>query len=107
MPRVLGVDIPNNKPVYISLAYLYGIGPVLAVQICFELGVDPHIRAGELTEDEVKTVNDILANPINYNIPKWFLNRQRDPRSGQYSQLISNALDTQLREDLERMRRSK
>jgi len=56
--------------------------------------VDVNKRTGELTEEEVKTVNDILANPINYNIPKWFLNRQRDPRSGQYSQLISNALDT-------------
>ena len=41
MPRILGVDIPNNKSAYISLTYLYGIGPFLSVQICYELGIDP------------------------------------------------------------------
>jgi len=60
-----------------------------------------------MTEDEIKTVNDIIARPTDYNIPKWFLNRQKDPRSGQFSQLISNNLDTMLREDLERMRKAK
>ncbi len=60
MPRVLGVDIPNNKPTYISLGYLYGIGPYLAVQICYELGVDPHVRASELTEDEVSRITNHL-----------------------------------------------
>merc|ERR1712086_750976 len=56
---------------------------------------------------EFKHIPDIIARPTDYNIPKWFLNRQHDPRNGQYSQLISNQLDTMLREDLERMRKIK
>ena len=60
MPRVLGVDIPNNKSTYISLTYLYGIGPFLSVQICYELGIDPSVRAGELTEDEVSRITNHL-----------------------------------------------
>ena len=64
-------------------------------------------RSGEMTEEEIKTVNDILARPTEYNIPKWFLNRQKDPRTGNYSQLISNNMDTAFREDLERMRKAK
>ena len=44
---------------------------------------------------------------IDYNIPKWFLNRQRDIRDGTWSQLISNNLDTKLREDLERLKKIK
>ena len=60
-----------------------------------------------MTEGEIKIVNDILARPTDYNIPKWFLNRQKDPRQGTYSQLISNGMDTMLREDLERLRKCK
>lgn len=42
---------------------------------------------------------------VDYNIPKFFLNRQRDVRDGNWTQLISNALDTKLRDDLERMKK--
>ena len=64
-------------------------------------------RSGEITEAEINSVNDILARPNEYNVPKWFLNRQKDPRNGTYSHLISNQLDTIYREDRERMRKSK
>jgi small subunit ribosomal protein S13 len=60
MPRVLGVDIPNNKPVYVSLTYLYGIGPHLAVKICYELGIDPQSRASEMSEDDVSRLTNHL-----------------------------------------------
>ena len=60
-----------------------------------------------MVEEEIKVVSDIIARPTEYNIPKWFLNRQKDPKDGTYSQLISNTLDTRYREDLERMRKAK
>ncbi len=47
----------------------------------------------------------IMFSSLDYNIPKWFLNRQRDIREGTWSQLISNGVDTKLREDLERMKK--
>ena len=34
MPRILGVDLPNDKPTHISLRYIYGIGPTTAMQVC-------------------------------------------------------------------------
>merc|ERR1711935_459405 len=69
--------------------------------------IDLHKRSGEINEEEIAKINDILQRPVEYNIPKWFLNRQKDPRAGTWSQLISNQLDTLLREDLERLRKSK
>lgn len=66
MPRVLGVDIPNNKPTYISLTYLFGVGRVQSVKICFELGIDPHARASELTEDLVSQITNHLDK--NYTV---------------------------------------
>lgn len=60
MPRLLGVDVPAGKPAYISLTYLYGIGPAKAVEICFNLGIDPHRTARELTDDELARLTNHL-----------------------------------------------
>lgn len=56
MPRILGVDVPNNKPTYIALTYLYGIGRAQAINICFDLEIDPQVKASDLTEDEVSRI---------------------------------------------------
>ncbi len=56
MPRILGVDIPNNKKVPYSLAALYGIGLHRANQICAATGIDVHRRAYQLTEEELGAI---------------------------------------------------
>jgi len=53
MPRILGVDIPNNKKVPYSLAALYGIGLHLAKVICEKTGIDAEKRAYQLSEEEL------------------------------------------------------
>ena len=60
MPRISGVDIPADKPVRISLRYVYGIGPVNAMGILKEANIDPQKRAKELTEDEVARISNII-----------------------------------------------
>ena len=62
MPRILGVDIPPDKPTHISLRYLYGIGPTTAVQICQKLNIDPQRRARELGDDEIARIAKLLEN---------------------------------------------
>jgi len=53
MPRLLGVDIPNDRPTAVALTYLYGVGPKTARELCHKAGVDPQARARELREDEL------------------------------------------------------
>lgn len=60
MPRILGVDIPNDKRTIISLRYIYGIGPYLSGQLCERAGVDPEKRARDLTEDELAKLATLL-----------------------------------------------
>jgi small subunit ribosomal protein S13 len=60
MPRILGVDLPNDKPTHISLRYLYGIGPTLALRVCEQARIDPQRRAKELNEDEIARIANIL-----------------------------------------------
>ena len=62
MPRILGVDIPNDKKTRISLRYIYGIGPFLAEQLCERTGIDPDKRARDLTEDELAKLASLLDN---------------------------------------------
>ena len=60
MPRILGVDLPNDKPTLISLRYIYGIGPTLAMRLCEQARIDPQRRAKELTDDEISRLANIL-----------------------------------------------
>ena len=60
MPRLAGIDIPDNKKVRISLRYLYGIGPKLADEVIAEANVDGEKRAKDLTSDEIGKIQRIL-----------------------------------------------
>ena len=60
MPRILGVDIPNDKPTHISLRYIYGIGPSLALKLCEQAHIDPQRRARELSDDDISRLATIL-----------------------------------------------
>jgi small subunit ribosomal protein S13 len=60
MPRIMGVDIPPDKPTHISLRYLYGIGPTLALRLCQEARLNPQRKAREMTDDEVSRLTTIL-----------------------------------------------
>jgi|UniRef100_A0A7C4LML1 small subunit ribosomal protein S13 len=60
MPRIQGVDIPSDKPTFISLQYLYGIGQARAFEICYTLGLNPQRRARDLTDDEVSRISTLL-----------------------------------------------
>ncbi len=62
MPRVLGVDIPNEKKIGIALTYLYGIGPITAAKIVKELGLQPDTRAKDLPDDDVARVASHIEN---------------------------------------------
>jgi small subunit ribosomal protein S13 len=60
MPRLLGVDIPADKPTHISLRYLYGVGPTVALRLCEQAHIDPQRRARELNDDEISRLATLL-----------------------------------------------
>jgi len=60
MPRILGVDIPKEKRVDISLTYLYGIGRVLSTKILKEINIDSAKRAKDLSDEEVARITNAL-----------------------------------------------
>ena len=60
MPRIAGVDIPENKKIRYALRYIYGIGPKFADNILAEAGVDPEKRASELTDQDVSQISTVI-----------------------------------------------
>ena len=62
MARIVGVDIPNDKPVYISLTYIYGIGRVTALKICEEAKVESTIRVKDLTDEQLGAIRNVLGH---------------------------------------------
>ena len=62
MPRVIGIDIPDRKRLIISLTYIHGIGPKVAVDIVTTLNFNPDMHAGELTEEQVAQLNNLLQS---------------------------------------------
>jgi small subunit ribosomal protein S13 len=56
MPRVLGVDIPGDKRIDVSLRYVYGLGPVNSKAILEKANISPSIRAKDLTEQQLSQI---------------------------------------------------
>jgi small subunit ribosomal protein S13 len=60
MPRLIGVDIPNDRKTVVSLTYLYGVGSFVARDLCHKGGIDPDKRARDLTDEELSRLATIL-----------------------------------------------
>ncbi|MFC2001388.1 30S ribosomal protein S13 [Chloroflexota bacterium] len=80
MARISGVDIPNNKQVWVSLQYIYGIGPAISKKILAKTDIVPDTKVNDLTEGEVNRLREIidreyrvegeLKKEINFNIKR-------------------------------------
>ena len=61
MPRIAGIDVPNDKRIEYALRYIYGIGPHIASLVLKEAGIDGGVKAKDLTEDEVARIANIIS----------------------------------------------
>lgn len=60
MARIAGVDIPRDKPIWIALTYIYGIGRTRSQEILARTNIDPNRRVKDLTEDEVSRLRELI-----------------------------------------------
>merc|ERR1712233_213407 len=103
--RVMNTNIDGKTKIMYAMTSIKGCGRRFSNIVCKKADVDMSKRAGELSEEEVERIVTIMNNPRQYKIPDWFLNRQKDIKDGKYTQVMSNSLETKLREDLERMKK--
>eukprot|EP00823_Brevimastigomonas_motovehiculus_P006964 TRINITY_DN5989_c0_g1_i1.p1 TRINITY_DN5989_c0_g1~~TRINITY_DN5989_c0_g1_i1.p1 ORF type:complete len:170 (-),score=45.59 TRINITY_DN5989_c0_g1_i1:70-543(-) len=103
--RVLNSNVDGRQKVMYAFTKIKGIGRRFSNLVLKKAEIDLKQRAGELTEEDLEKIKTVITNPRQFNIPEWFLNRQKDRKTGQYMQVVSTALDTKLREDIERMKK--
>ena len=103
--RVLNTNIDGRCKIAFALTSIPGIGRRFANLICKKADIDIGKRAGEMDQDDIAKLCAIIQNPLQFKIPQWFLNRQKDVKTGKYQQIFSNNLHTKLRDDLERLKK--
>ena len=103
--RVLNTNIDGKEKIMYALTAIRGVGRRYSNIVLKKADIDITKRAGEITEEELERIMEIMQNPREYKIPDYFLNRKKDIKDGKFSQVLSNQLDNKLREDLERLKK--
>ena len=103
--RVANTNVDGRVKIMYAITKIRGIGRRMASLILKKAEIDLNMRAGEVSAEQMERIMQIVSNPLDHKVPAWFLNRNRDFKTGKTSQLYSSMLDNQLREDLERMKK--
>jgi small subunit ribosomal protein S13 len=64
MPRIVGVDIPNDKVTWVALQYVHGIGKKSALDLCRKLDLDPQRRARDLTDEDLARLASLIESSL-------------------------------------------
>ncbi|WP_004068757.1 30S ribosomal protein S13 [Thermococcus litoralis] len=103
--RVANVDIDGHKQLRWALTGIRGIGINFATMVCRVAGLDPKMKAGYLTDEQVKAIEAVLEDPVKHGIPAWAVNRPKDYETGRDLHLTGAKLVMAWREDVNRLRR--
>jgi len=102
--HICDVDLPGNLPVERALRKIPGIGFMTSRAICLMLGVDRNKKLSDLTQEEVKKLEEVLKNPP---LPSWMKNRRRDPRTGEDLHLTGIDVKLKMKEDISLLKKIK
>jgi len=103
--RVLNTNIDGLEKCPIAFAKIKGIGRRFSNIILKRANIDLTKRAGQLKPEEIERIVAVINAPTEFQIPSWFLNRQKDFTTGLSKQHVSNALSAALRDDLTRLKK--
>lgn len=105
--RISRKDVDGNKPIEQALIEIKGVGMSLSKTICRTLNLDLNSKMGYIKDEDVLKIEEILENPKKFDIPVWMLNRREDYETGEDIHLIESDLDMTLRDDLNRMKKTR
>lgn len=102
--RVRGTSLNGTKPIPYALCDIKGVGIRLARSIVKKVGLDQGQRLGNLSDTEVKRLEDALEAPDGRGMPAWMLNRRKDPETGGNVHLLTSDLTLRVKSDIDLMR---
>ena len=105
--RISRKDVTGEKTIEQALTEIKGVGISLSKTICRVLDLDLDAKIGYIADEDVLKIEEILENPLDHGIPAWMLNRREDYETGENIHLIESDLDMTLRDDLNRMKKTR
>ncbi len=102
--RIVGNDIPGERKVLIGLTQIRGVGHMFANAILRSLKINANSNIGNLTDEQVQSIEKIVTDPSSSGFPTWFLNRRKDVETGKDMHLITSDIEFAVRNDVERDR---
>lgn len=101
--RIATTDVDGTLPTVSALRRIRGINFMFANAVCRSTGIDGRKLIGALNEKEVETLQNFILNPS--TLPKWMINRRKDPATGTDSHIVGTTLTFRQREDINFMKR--
>ena len=100
--RIAGKDIEGGKKLIVALSEIKGVGYNFAQVLIQSLNINPNMRVGFLTENDIREIEQVISNPARAGIPQWYLNRRKNMDDGSNYHRITSDLDFAASNDIER-----
>lgn len=104
--RLVETNIDGNKPVKTAITRIKGVGDMFSNAVCSVSGLGER-KLADLSDGELKNLEEIILNPQKHGIPAWLLNRRFDPKTGDSKHISVSTLDFTSKMDIDREKRMK
>jgi small subunit ribosomal protein S13 len=105
--RVANVDLPGGKVIGVSLQKIKGVGTSFSAAVCNISQIPKSTVTGNLTDEQVALLTDVLTKPREHGMPTWFFNRQKDYETATNQHLLTGTLVFVKDNDLKRLKKTK
>lgn len=102
--RFIETNLNGNKTVKRAIRDITGISFMFSNAVSKVSGFGDK-KIGELSEDELKKLEEIIMNPEKFNIPNWMYNRRKDPKTGENKHLLASKLKLIKKIDIDRLKK--
>ena len=99
--RIMGTDVQGTLKTSYAVGQIKGVSSSLSNAVLKKAGVNPDLRVGLLNESDVSKIEDVIKDPVKYNIPAWMFNRRKDVESGKDAHLLSADLAFKNKTDID------
>lgn len=105
--RFLGADVKGESKLSDGLRRVRGIGFIYANAVCNAAGIDSNVKVGNLSDEQIKKLTEIIKNPTKNGIPLWLLNRRKDRETGENRHIVTSDLKFENEFDIKKLKKIK
>ncbi len=99
--RIMGTDVQGTLKTSYAVAQIKGVSSSLSNAVIKKAGVNPDLRVGLITESDIAKIEDVIRDPVKYNIPAWMFNRRKDSDTGKDLHVLSADLAFKIKTDID------